>query len=41
MMSLMNPSLRFVSIRIPQRFDVFRNANRALEGEQRVAARGW
>ena len=39
-MSLMNPSLRFVSIRIPEALHVFRNANRALEGEQRVAAQG-
>ena len=39
-MSLMNPSLRFVSIRIPEALHVFRNANRAQEGAQRVAVQG-
>jgi hypothetical protein len=39
-MALLNPSLRFVSIRIPETLHVFRNVNRAEEGVRRVDAQG-
>jgi hypothetical protein len=39
-MGLMNPSLRFVSIRIHEALHVFRSANRAQEAALRVAAQG-
>ena len=37
-MSLMDPSLRFVSIRIGDTLHIFRNANRAEDGARRVEA---
>jgi hypothetical protein len=39
-MSLMNPSLRFVSLRVSETIHVFRIANRAEEGARRVEAQG-
>ena len=39
-MSLINPALRFVSVRSPEAVHVFRNVNRDHDGAERVAVQG-